>query len=280
MSFLVLDPASLKTGGTFELRTAGEISNDFFEKGSFGRRYEKARRSVRKKLVSFTHDPSEGNTHNVRTAVRKMNAALELLPKKRSKKARQLVKKYKKVMKKSAATRDLDIIAARISRHPQSPARKALLIKLKKARKKSAKKAKSIISPALELKLREPDPKEITPPKLQKRFSKALEDLTTRLNSSLPIVLEDPTNAEEIHSLRKYCKKLRYLFELVSEKDSEIVRVLKSWQDILGTVHDGDVTISYLVKMKKNDEIKEMIATELRDRNHDYEKFVQTCLRA
>ena len=267
--------------GPIEIRIADQMSEEILEKTSFEKRYRKLRKSFAKKLKSFLLDANEANTHEIRTAIRKLDASLQLLPKKvqKSKKTRRFVKATKKVMKESAEVRDLDVIAARISRHPQSAARKKLLQKIEKSREKHAEKALHLAVSASKLSLPKPGLKDFPNSKLQKRFSKLLQELSERVNSSLPIVLDDPNNIEEVHSLRKYCKRMRYLFELATEKESEMVGDLKSWQDLLGNVHDGDVAISYLKRSKKTKEIEEMMATELRDRNHDYEKFVQTCIR-
>ena len=256
------------------------MTRDFFSESSFAKSYDKARKNLKKNLKSFRRDPNEDGTHDVRTAIRKTDAALELLPKKMrsSKKTTQLKKNHKKIMRESATIRDLDIISARISRHPQSPARKSLLKKIKKNRKDRVAKATRIANSIRRLSVPKSGAVDLPPEKLQKRFSKEVAKLSEGVNATLPTVLNNPANAEEIHTLRKYCKRLRYLFELASSKNSEIASILKTWQDQLGAVHDGDVTIAYLSKAKKSTEIEEMVATELRDRNHDYEKFLEICL--
>jgi len=273
-----------RTFGPLEIRIADQLSEDFLEKNSYAKRYRRLRKSFAKKLKSFSRDPNEVRTHDVRTAIRWLDASIELLPNKmrRVKKTRRFVKSCKKVMKESAKVRDLDIIAARISRHPQSASKKKLLQRIEKNRKKRAEKAMCLADSTRKLTPPKADAKGLPTAKLQKRFSKALESLSDGVNSSLPIVLDDPTNADQIHTLRKYCKQMRYLFELATEEteEPEMVSTLRSWQDLLGNVHDGDVTISYLSKLKESREIEEMMATELRDRNHDYEKFVQTCIRS
>lgn len=256
------------------------MSQDFLEKNYFAKRYEKARKSLRKKMKAFLSDPSEDNTHDIRTAIRRMNASLELLPKKvlKRKSASRLAKSLKKVMGETAIVRDLDTIAARISRHPQSAARKSILEKLSENREKHIKRAMELVASAKKINPPVARRKDLAGAKLQRRFTKVLADLSEKANTSLPIVLEDPTNAEEVHSLRKCCKKMRYLFELTSNEKSQVLGSLESWQDALGSIHDGDVAISFLSKMKKSGEIREMIATELRDRNHDYEKFIETSI--
>jgi CHAD domain-containing protein len=256
---------------------ANTISDDFFEDGSFAETYAKLRKSLSKKLDLFSEDPNERNTHDVRTAIRRMNASLELFPKKtrQSKKFRRTAKKLRKVMKESAAVRDLDVISGRLSRHPQNAPRKKLLAKIAKSRKKRAEE----VERAAKAKLSLPKPREMSPAKLRKRLVSELKFLSKRISVTIPMVLDDPGNIEDVHSLRKYCKKTRYLLEL-APTGSEMAGAMKSWQDVLGSIHDGDITIAYLTGIKRSSiEIKEMIAAELRDRDHDYEKFIQTCIR-
>jgi CHAD domain-containing protein len=254
------------------------LEGEFFaESGSFQDRYTKIRKSLIKKLDSFSEDQSEKNTHDVRTAIRRMNAALELFPAKdrKSSKVNRLRKKLDRVMDESAEVRDLDVILRRLSRHPQSETRKDLLRKIEKNRKKQSERAAKAAGSASKITL--PKGRDLSVEKIRKRFTRRVEDLSFRIDSSLPKILEDPSNVEEIHLVRKYCKRVRYLFELAG--DSQTGETLKSWQDVLGSIHDGDVTIAYLIKKLKKStapgESKEMIATEVRDRDHDYEKFLQ-----
>ena len=96
----------------------------------------------------------------------------------------------------------------------------------------------------------------------KKRFSKVIGRFATRIEHNLPIVAYDNEKITELHELRKDCKKLRYLLELLpdnnhkdqrSEKDdyvSELMEKLESVQDILGIIHDHDTTIAYLKRRK------------------------------
>lgn len=257
------------------------LPEELLEGGSFTEKYVKVRKTLQKKLDQFSEDPSEKNTHDVRTAARRMNAALELFPRsvRRSKKVRDFGKILDKLMEESAIVRDLDVISGRLSRHSQSATRKIILEKIETNRKRHAKRAVEIASSALEIS--PPKGREVPVAKIRKRFKKRVNVLSGQINASLSKVLGDPSNVEDVHSLRKYCKRARYMFELVNA-DSQTDLALKSWQDVLGSIHDGDVTVEYLSKkLKKSSapgEMKEMIATELRDRTHDYEKFVHVTL--
>ncbi len=55
---------------------------------------------------------------------------------------------------------------------------------------------------------------------LTKRFNKLISKLGGRIQLDLPLVTTDPDKVAGLHELRKDCKKLRYLLELVSHDNS------------------------------------------------------------
>jgi CHAD domain-containing protein len=66
---------------------------------------------------------------------------------------------------------------------------------------------------------------------------------------AFPVVITNLSKLEELHGLRKDCKKLRYMLELLPEenKDSlQMKKTLQRIQDILGSIHDFDFTIAHL----------------------------------
>ena len=77
-----------------------------------------------------------------------------------------------------------------------------------------------------------------------------------RVNTSLPLMVRleelvaydrtvhDPANVEEIHEMRIAVKRLRYTLEIftsVIEDADGFLKTLKSFQDLLGAIHDADV---------------------------------------
>ena len=75
-------------------------------------------------------------------------------------------------------------------------------------------------------------------------------------------MLSDESKINELHSMRKTLKKLRYILEIEPENTYQnIVSNLKQLQKILGDIHDCDMTICYL---QKNDELipSEIISSE------------------
>jgi CHAD domain-containing protein len=92
---------------------------------------------------------------------------------------------------------------------------------------------------------------EIPAKQLEKRFNKVVLGLRQRIELDLPIVVTNANKIEELHELRKTCKKLRYLLELASHQNGinnkeihALITELEDVQDILGSIHDSDMMIS------------------------------------
>jgi CHAD domain-containing protein len=116
--------------------------------------------------------------------------------------------------------------------------------------------------------------------KLEKRFNKVVLGLRQRIQLDLPIVLTNVNKIEELHELRKTCKKLRYLLELASHQNginnkeiNAVITELEDVQDILGSIHDSDTTIAYL-KSQPN-KVPHILHDEISERNKKYEDFIQ-----
>ena len=113
----------------------------------------------------------------------------------------------------------------------------------------------------------------------------------TRIEHNLPIVVSDNKKTTELHELRKDCKKLRYLLELLpdnndknptNEKDgyvSKLMEKLENVQDILGIIHDYDTMIAYLTRRKGTGTrltlIHSILSNLNRERQNKYEEFVK-----
>ena len=123
----------------------------------------------------------------------------------------------------------------------------------------------------------------VTQKELDSRYSKILANLISKIETNFPIVITDSTKIEELHDLRKACKKLRYMLELLpieNRKALEMRKILQKIQDILGTIHDYDFTINYLESGEQlSDEIREIINNEMQERKLNYERFIRFCTR-
>ena len=91
--------------------------------------------------------------------------------------------------------------------------------------------------------------------------------MISKIQTYFPIVITDSSRVEELHDLRKACKKLRYMLELLSIENKtalEMRKTLQKIQDILGIIHDYDFTINYLeLNEQPSNEVREIINNEM-----------------
>ena len=91
--------------------------------------------------------------------------------------------------------------------------------------------------------------------------------------------MTDADKVAELHEMRKDCKKLRYLLELVSHDSSsdnilsKMEGELQNIQDLLGVIHDCDATVAYLNR-QKHQKRNEIIENIIEERNKRYENFL------
>jgi CHAD domain-containing protein len=237
-----------------------------------------------KRLKIYLADPSnEKHIHDVRTSLRRLDTFYSLLPKKLRKRNRKLIEKYKSFFRANSKIRDLDIIRKKIAvlaKETQDASKLDLQLQ---------RRRKTELSQALRLakalgKISSLAIKGIPSSRIEKRMNKIIERLTIRIREMLPLVLSDDTKKEELHSLRKNCKKLRYVFEVLPEShikkygkklESTIgAKDLKEIQEKLGLIHDSDITMDYL-QNSRQELAKQLVNKETAERNNLYIEFVK-----
>jgi CHAD domain-containing protein len=240
-------------------------------RAAFLRSNAAAARALARKLDRLLKDPDAESVHDARTAVRKVDAHLSLLPKnvRVSREVRELLKRHRRLMERSAEVRDLDVIKEKISGHPGTTAE--VLKALEKRRRRAAKDVTEAAASAR--KLRVPAAK-VTEGRLRRRFVKVVGRLQERIEELLPVVIGDPQRQKELHSLRVDCKRLRYTLELAIAKDSPVLRLLQWWQDALGSIHDWDVTIAYLRETETAE--TGLLKAAAREREREFEGFARS----
>ena len=238
------------------------------------------------KTNSYIKNSNEKNIHDIRTSLRRFNAAFLILPKRYRKKGcllsdyNQLANKFFKV---NSEIRDMDIIYEKLNGYPQTDQRNIVIDLLKKDRQSHLDGAKTI---ALSLKNMNSnkilDKMDITEKEVQKRYNKLLFRLVSKIETNFLIVITNILKIKELHELRKDCKKLKYLLELLvkdnNKKNNTVTRLIKTLQniqDILGSIRDYDVSIDYLKKLEPSKEIQEIVNNEIEQRRLKYEEFLR-----
>lgn len=220
-------------------------------------RFQKLHSRLGKRLESFIKNPdNEKNVHDIRTSIRRMDSMFALLSKKTRKANKNKIVRYREFFKSNSRVRDYDIIAARLAALTPDPARLGadLMRKRKSESGRMLSKANALRRVG-SISIKGSNAKE-----LERRTAKVVQRLGKKLCENLSISLADSSKITELHSLRKDFKRLRYILESLDKRSAEKfgrqastalglkldVKLLEQLQDLLGELHDSDITLEYL----------------------------------
>ena len=252
---------------------------------------------VYERLDKYLENPTEESIHDMRTSLRRLEATYQSNPKplRRKKKVKSFAETGKKLFRINSKIRDADIIIEKLSKDGNIPEQDLEYFEnpLMKEREQQLEEARTI---ALNL-------KNIVVPNIynhnkkfskrsRNRISKLIMELKTSIDANLPVVLDDDSKIVELHGIRKDAKKLRYLFELVLDREDEkdekgiekynsssgfkILSHLEKIQKILGDIHDYDVAIDYLNQHPSSgSSIPKALANIKRMRKTKYKEFME-----
>jgi CHAD domain-containing protein len=237
---------------------------------------------VDNRIKNYLTDPNKDNIHDIRTAIRKLDASFRSLPKKVRKKNRvsNYITVNKRLFKINSEIRDYDIIYGKLEKYSSDSIYTELTRPLQERREKGIVKARNIALSLKDLQLPKINEDDIPTKKVQQRFNKIVARFSDRIELNFPIVLTNSKKIGELHEMRKNCKKLRYLLELLPDQDKEIQKTiteLEDIQDMLGSIHDDDITIAYLKSIRNPKAAHHILDDEIAERNHKYEEFIQFC---
>jgi CHAD domain-containing protein len=266
---------------------------------------------VNNKLDDYLKNPSEEQIHDIRTAIRRLRATNQSLQKtiRKKKEFKEFAAKSKELFSLNSKIRDYDIILEMLSeymsskmapKHEQqqlsqsSRAISNLLKSLEILRKRRLTEAKTIAVELRKLaipKLGDNNIK-ISEKKLKKRFNSVVGEFASSIEKNYPVVLSSSKRLIELHEMRKDCKKLRYLLELLPvgtngrnkgmDNVIQLIEELEKVQDILGTIHDYDTTIAYIRKYLENHpkeraSLDSTVKYLYEDRHKKFEQFMDFC---
>jgi CHAD domain-containing protein len=262
---------------------------------------------VDNRLDEYIKDPTEKNIHDIRTSIRRLEASYMASPKLiRKRKIMEYVFKSKNLFKINSQIRDFDIILEKLTKEGQLTTQRLELFErsIKKSRNRKLKDAlfiacdlREIDIPNIDKYKNQYDPF-LLQKKLTKKYTKVVTKFAYKIKENIPIIISSSEKMEELHQVRKDTKKLRYLLELILnnrhkidgniDKNNEIdknnygndqniwnqIEKLKKIQDMLGNIHDYDITIAYL---KQHDKQKNFVTVMNIDmqRKNKYEQFIR-----
>ena len=254
------------------------------------------------RLDDYLADPNENNIHDIRTSIRRLESAFLACPKQmRKKKMSQFVKEGKRLFKANSEIRDFDIILEKVSQEGQMDELQIESFEkgIEKIRGQSLDKAVSIAHNLRKLDVPHINiynsgyDLELLQNKLMFQYNRVVLEYLLGIEKNIPIVINDSYRVEELHQVRKDSKKVRYLFELLlTERDKDKdnadksnenkinnysnnqnignqIELLKKIQDMLGNIHDYDMTIAYLKRQGK----RKIFVTEMNISNHRMNKY-------
>jgi len=241
---------------------------------------------VDSRICKYLKTPNAKQIHDIRTSIRRLDTAFQILPKKNRSGSSfsEYVLKCKDLFDVNSEIRDLDIICEKLQKYAPSDQRNGIIRTLKTTRNANLENAKAIARTIKKIQAGKIINKiGVTEKELQKRYYKMILRSVSMIESTFPVVLASDENLKELHDLRISCKKLKYLLELQEDEKKRILKTrkaLQKLQDILGAIHDYDFAIKYLVSLELPSlEIQEIIATEKEERAAKFEEFLRFCKR-
>jgi len=242
---------------------------------------------VSNKLNDYITNPDEKNIHDIRTSIRRLDVCYKTLPKKirNKKQVKTYVDKSRDLFKINSQIRDFDVITDLIRKNnPENGNGNGVgHTKFENRRASKLKESKVVAVGLRKLSVPNVDKGNITARKLTKRYNKLISNFGSRIQLTLPLVMTDADKVNELHEMRKDCKKLRYLLELVpygksSDKNvSKLEEELENMQDLLGAIHDCDATVAYLKRQTKRQRQNDIIEYIVQERKRRYQDFLIHC---
>ncbi len=208
--------------------------------------YSEAGEALARHLDRFLKEAGEDEVHDARTATRKVQARIELLPRalRKNRHTRELSDRLERLMKRSAEVRDLDVIRRKLAEG--AGAGDPVLGRIDRSRRRLLRNARDAAESAAKLELPAASPDDISQLKLQRRFDKVALKLEGEIEGLRSVVARDPSDLKSLHRLRIDCKKLRYTLDAVASGRASEAKKLEAWQDMLGSIHDWDVAIAFV----------------------------------
>jgi CHAD domain-containing protein len=186
-----------------------------------------------------------------------LEACFTLLPKKERKAIGKHITAYKDFFKANSRVRDCDIIRQRIEEHK---AEASIMAALARKRRSELGRAVKIAGKIQKMK---PLSLEVKEKALEKRTGQVVRRLTGQVKELLPVVISDSKEIELLHELRKDLKRLRYILEILpvdskAKYGKKLAKIiggnattrLEELQEVLGLIHDADITLEYLRQVR------------------------------
>jgi CHAD domain-containing protein len=246
---------------------------------SFSKIFAKSTKTLEKRTNALLQSSTVDAVHDIRTAIRRVEAAIELLPKKSQKKQkfRRYLTKSKKLFKATSPVRDADIIVSSLREVESAPGVGIAISRLQSERDQRAFEISDRAETFSNIKIPKPKKNQVTQAQLKKRKTKVSFDLQSKIAELIPVILRDFRKIDDLHDLRKYCKNLRYALEILpSAEDETLARLMEDWQKTLGNVRDIYMTQHFIEENKLSTELEEFVSSLNSKRERLLESFIHS----
>lgn len=246
-------------------------TNTFFQKI-----FQEKQQKSKKRLDEYIQEQGEDQIHNLRTSIRRLVSTYLILPNScKRNKTDDFVSSYKSLFKKNSTIRDYDIIISKLLKHGLSENSDTIKFIVKQ----KEKKLKEALKYAKKIRAKTPHQIKIgNSEKTNKKYDKTIFSLITKIQEHIPVVASDESKIEELHTMRKNVKKLRYVLELAPNGSYiHVVDSMKLLQKYLGDIHDCDIAITFLKKHSKIfTELQTILLKEQEIRSQIYKKLANS----
>ncbi|MDA4110993.1 MAG: CHAD domain-containing protein [Thaumarchaeota archaeon] len=246
---------------------------------SFSKNFAKLIRNLDSNLEILLQKPNSKSIHDVRTSIRRVEAASDLLPKKtRSKhRFRRYNSACKRVFKSTTPIRDIDVVISKLGDYESKENVSSALSKLRSDRDQMI--SSTLQNAKLLLKIKTPRTRgnKVSESRVGKGKRKALEKVQMELDEVVPVILTDFRKMRELHDLRKDCKIARYTLEILPVKEERgVAKLMQEWQRILGNIRDIDISEHFVEESELGDDLTELLKNLNLERAQLLETFTRS----
>jgi CHAD domain-containing protein len=246
---------------------------------SFSKKFSASTKNLDDRLQILLQDATVDAIHDIRTSIRKMEAAIDLLPKKvrNKEKIRRYFTSSKKLFKSTSRVRDADIIISNLHGFELLPAVSIAISKLESERNRRVFEVLDHAERLDKTKIPKVKKNQVGYTQLKKRKTKICLVLESKIAELLPAILRDFRKIDELHDLRKYCKNLRYVLDILpSEGEKDLRRLMENWQKLLGTVRDIHMIQLFIDENKLPNDLEQLVSDLNLKRDRTLESFIHS----
>ena len=215
-------------------------------------RFQKSLSALQRRAEEAARDcidrPTPDAIHEARIAIRKLKAGVSLAPRefRRDKKTVKSLKALDALYADCAKIRDIDTMAETLSAAWAAEATKDVVAHLKRRRSLLLDR---VMGSAIETrKLQFPKSESLQRARLRKRLRRLLDERTARAVRLYTVAASGEQYVEELHALRKECRRIMYLMDFVkgSARVKPIRDELEDARQRLGLIREDDVLLDLI----------------------------------